>query len=114
MERRRLGILERPEARAATRPPSEVPGLDETLHQFLATLNERQRRLYAGFESLKLGRGGDQMVAEITGLNVKTVARGRRQLVAGDIDIDRVRAPGAGRPSVKKNRHRRDTGGAAG
>lgn len=107
--RRRLQILERREAQAATRLPDEVPGLDETLHQFLATLNERQRRLYAGFESLKRGRGGDKRVAEITGLNVKTVTRGRRELIAGEIDLDRVRAPGAGRPSVKKNRDRRDT-----
>ena len=27
---------------------------------FLKTLNEKQRRLYAGLESLRLGRGGDQ------------------------------------------------------
>lgn len=108
--RRRLGILSKPEAEASTPRPQEAgPGLDETLHQFLATLNERQRRLYAGFESMKLGRGGDQKVAELTGLNVKTVARGRRELVAGEIDVDRVRAPGAGRLSVKKNRDRRDT-----
>jgi hypothetical protein len=113
--RRRRRILERREAEAAAMRPREEPaGLDETLRQFLATLNERQRRLYAGFESLKHGRGGDRRVAEITGLNVKTVARGRRQLIAGDIDLDRVRAPGAGRPSVKKNRDRKDPRGAAG
>lgn len=106
--RRRLRIVEKREAQATTRPQGEVAGLDETLQRFLATLNERQRRLYAGFESLKLGRGGDERVAELTGLNVKTVARGRRELIAGKIDIDRVRAPGAGRPSVKRNRHRSD------
>lgn len=112
--RRRLRILEKRETEAATRPREKLPRLDETLHQFLATLNERQRRLYAGFESLKHSRGGDKRVAAITGLNVKTVARGRRELIAGDIDLDRVRAPGAGRPSVKKNRARRDTRGTAG
>lgn len=112
--RRRLRIVEKRETEAATRPREKLPGMDETLLQFLATLNERQRRLYAGFESLKHGRGGDKMVAEITGLNVKTVARGRRELITGKVDLDRVRAPGAGRPSVKKNRDRRDTRGAAG
>jgi len=100
--RRHLRILEKREPEVATRPQEEASGLDEELHQFLATLNERQRRLYAGFESLKLGRGGDRKVAKITGLNVKTVARGRRELIAGKIDVDRVRAPGAGRPSAKK------------
>ena len=73
------------------------------LRAFLATLNEKQRRLYAGFESLRLGRGGDTVVAGWTGLNVKTVARGRQELQAGGVPMDRVRAVGAGRPVSKKN-----------
>ena len=56
---------------------AESPEVADSLRVFLSTLNEKQRRLYAGFESLKLGRGGDARVARITGLNVKTVARGR-------------------------------------
>jgi len=73
------------------------------LRAFVATLNEKQRRLYAGFESLRLGRGGDAIVADWTGLNVKTVARGRKELQAGGVTMDRVRAVGAGRPAAKKN-----------
>lgn len=112
---RRRQLLGEQAAASAPRPPREVgPEVEEALPRFLATLNERQRRLYAGFESLKLGWGGDSKVAALTGLNVKTVARGRRELVAGAIDPDRVRAPGAGRPSVKKNRAGRRTGGSAG
>ena len=77
---------------------------DEThLAAFLDTLNEKQRRLYAGFESLRLGHGGDAVVARRTGLNVKTVARGRKELQAGDISLERIRAEGAGRPRAKKN-----------
>ena len=72
------------------------------LQAFLATLNEKQRRLYAGFESLRLGRGGDTIVAGWTGLNVKTVARGRQALHSGGVSIDRVRSVGAGRPALKK------------
>src|SRR3972149_4993222 len=34
---------------------------------FFATLNERQRRLYAGLESLRVGHGGDRRIAEGTG-----------------------------------------------
>ena len=63
--------------------------------------HEKQRRLYAGFESLRHGRGGDAAVARRAGLNVKTVARGRQELEAGNISLQRIRAAGAGRP--KKN-----------
>ncbi len=83
---------------------SLISSLDEPhLAAFLDTLNEKQRRLYAGFESLRLGHGGDAVVARRTGLNVKTVARGRRELQAGDISLERIRAEGAGRPRTKKN-----------
>lgn len=75
----------------------------ESLHALLSALNEKQRRLYLGFESLKLGHGGDIRIARISGVNVKTVSRGRTELQAGDVSMDRIRAAGAGRPSVKKN-----------
>lgn len=73
---------------------------------FLSTLDEKQRRLFAGVESLRLGRGGDQRVADWTGLDVHTVARGRHELLSGDIELHGVRRPGAGRPAVEKKRHR--------
>lgn len=71
---------------------------------FLSTLDERQRRLYAGLEALKLGHGGDHYIAELLGMHSQTVARGRQELVDGDWDPDRLRTPGGGRPSVKKKR----------
>jgi hypothetical protein len=80
----------------------QAPQVEETLPVFLATLNEKQRRLYAGFESLKWGPGGDTAIAAITGLNIKTVARGRRELLSRNILPDRIRAAGGGRPSVEK------------
>ena len=83
--------------------PNLEADLRPHLQAFLATLNEKQRRLYAGFESLRLGRGGDTLVAGWTGLNVKTVARGRQELQSGGVSMDRVRAVGAGRPASKKN-----------
>lgn len=72
---------------------------------FLSSLDEKQRRLFAGLESLRMGRGGDQRVADWTGLDVHTVARGRRELLSGDIKLGRIRQPGAGRRSVEKKRH---------
>lgn len=73
---------------------------------FFATLDERQRRLYAGMESLRLGRGGDRRIAEVTGLDVHTVARGRQELLARDVEIEGVRKAGGGRAAVEK-KHRR-------
>ena len=79
-------------------------GTREQLQALLNALNEKQRRLYLGFESLKLGHGGDRRIAHIAGVNVKTVARGRTDLQAGRVAMDRIRCVGAGRPAVKKNR----------
>ena len=108
--RRSRTAAQQEQVRKTSSPPGTpgIPGFEalevaRSLRRFLATLNEKQRRLYAGFESMKLGRGGDIRIAEVTGLNVKTVARGRNELGAVDIHPGRIRAPGAGRPSVKKN-----------
>ncbi len=77
---------------------------DEYLALFMLLLNEKQKRLFAGFESLKLGYGGDKKIAIKTGLNVKTVSRGRQELLSKDIDMDKIRKVGAGRPSLKKTK----------
>lgn len=71
---------------------------------FYSLLDEKQRRLYAGLESLKIGHGGDQQISELLGLDPSTIARGRRDLLTRDAEIERVRRPGAGRKSVKKKR----------
>src|ERR1022692_2830925 len=95
---------------------SEIPGsasaevspeeLKASLVLFSSLLDERQRRLYAGLESLKLGRGGDQRLAELLQLDPGTVARGRKQLLAQEVEWERVRKPGAGRKPVEKKRPR--------
>ena len=71
---------------------------------FWSSLDEQQRRLYAGLESLKLGRGGDHQIAEFLQLDPHTVAKGRRQLAAQDVAVDRVRKLGGGRKPVEKKR----------
>ena len=71
---------------------------------FFSLLDEKQRRLYAGLEALKTGRGGDVRIAELLGLDVGTVARGRRELTTGEVEIGRVRAVGGGRKSTEKKR----------
>jgi hypothetical protein len=71
---------------------------------FYSLLDEQQRRLYAGLESLKLGRGGDGQLADFLDLDPHTVARGRQQLLAQDVEVDRARKAGAGRKRVEKKR----------
>lgn len=86
---------------------------DQQLHQqinlLMSRLDEQQRRWYAAVEAQRRGRGGLQLVATITGLDEKTIRRGMEELAA-DLEnrpLDRVRLPGAGRPSIEKKRRRR-------
>ncbi|HEC43143.1 hypothetical protein LCGC14_2876520 [marine sediment metagenome] len=77
---------------------------DEYLALFMSLLNEKQKRLFAGYESIKTGYGGDKIISRKTGLNIKTVSRGRKELLSEDIDIEKIRKTGAGRPSLKKTK----------
>jgi hypothetical protein len=109
---RRLQVLER---RAAQTLPLRVDArvleisadeLRAGIILFYSLLDEQQRRLYAGLESLKLGHGGDHQLAEFLGLEVHTVARGRQQLLDQDVQFDGVRRAGAGRKPVEKKRRK--------
>lgn len=71
---------------------------------FYTLLDEQQRRLYAGLESLQCGYGGQQETAQRFGLDVDTVARGERELLSGQVLRGRVRQTGGGRPAVEKKR----------
>ena len=71
---------------------------------FFSLLNERQRRHFAGLESLKRGYGGDQFIAQLLGMDPHTVARGRRELLGGEIDPSGIRQQGGGRISIEKKR----------
>lgn len=69
---------------------------------FYSLLDEQQRRLYAGLESLQCGYGGQQRTAQRFELDVDTVARGERELLSGQVLRERVRQKGGGRPAVEK------------
>jgi hypothetical protein len=69
---------------------------------FFCTLNEKQRRLYAGYESLKIGHGGDKRISELLDLDQKTVAKGRQELLGGKVNVDNIRESGGGRKQTKK------------
>jgi hypothetical protein len=74
------------------------------LNLLMSRLDEQQRRWLAALESQKVGHGGDTLLAQITGLHVDTIRRGREELGAGleGRPTDRVRRPGAGRPPGEK------------
>ncbi len=69
---------------------------------FYSLLNEKQRRLYAGLESFKLGHGGDKKIAALLGLDSHTIAKGRREILGGDIQAEYVRKKGGGRKPMEK------------
>jgi hypothetical protein len=71
---------------------------------FYSLLDEQQRRLYVGLESIRLGRGGDRQLGDFLGIDSHTVARGRQQLLDQDVEIGRMRRVGAGRKPVEKKR----------
>lgn len=80
--------------------------LKAALVLFFSLLDEKQRRLYAGLESLKTGYGGDRLIAGLFDLDESTVARGRRELLERDIELDRTRRVGGGRKLLEKKRRR--------
>ncbi|MFC1707442.1 hypothetical protein ACFL59_11630 [Planctomycetota bacterium] len=73
---------------------------------FYSLLDEKQRRLYAGLESLKFGHGGDREISDLLGMDPVTVAKGRRELLDRDVEIERTRREGGGRKPLEKKRRR--------
>jgi len=71
---------------------------------FYSLLDEKQRRLYAGLEALKLGRGGDRRISDLLGLDPHTVAKGRQELLRQEVLRERVRHSGGGRKPTEKKR----------
>jgi hypothetical protein len=102
-DRRRQSIQSQLAPTRATDPIEAMPTpLAENLRFLASVLNEQHRRLYLGLESLRLGHGGDRRIAQLSGVDVKTIARGRRELEARDVTPERIRRAGAGRPALKK------------
>jgi hypothetical protein len=104
-ETREALLRQSPAAWIGANPDLATDEAKALLVLFCSMLNERQRRLYAGLESLKLGPGGDAHIASLLGMDPHTVAKGRKELMNADLTtLDRVRAPGAGRPAQEKKR----------
>ena len=82
----------------------QVQLLHQQINLVMSRLDEQQRRWYAAVEANRHGHGGIKLVSQITGLDEKTIQRGQQEL-ALDLEnrpVDRIRLPGAGRPSSEK------------
>jgi len=77
---------------------------EEQARLVFTLLDEQQRRWVAGLLSKAAGWGGDTQVSQITGLDPKTIKRGRDELDDNlqDCPTDRIRREGAGRPPAEK------------
>ncbi len=63
-------------------------------------LDERGRRLMAASEALALGYGGVSRVRRACGLSRKAIAKGIREIAAGNSRPGRIRQPGGGRKKI--------------
>ena len=85
LARGRFGILR---VLGNTSPPGQdsimlapyAPSTEQAMCRLFESLGERERRLYAAAEALKLGRGGLVYLAQLFGCDQKTIRRGRREL----------------------------------
>jgi hypothetical protein len=70
----------------------------------MSQLNEGQRRWYVGSMSQVRDGPSDRELSRITGLDVKTIRRGRREVVNETVRSmdNRQRQPGGGRPTAEK------------
>jgi hypothetical protein len=80
------------------------PRWQEMLCGILSTCDEKQRRHVTALLSLCLERGGQTKLAEVTGLHIDTIGRGRKELL-GELpssESGRVRKSGGGRKKIEE------------
>ena len=66
--------------------------VEEAMRYTFSTLNERQRRLFAASEALKLGHGGIAYLAELLDCHRRTIERGLKELHHPDSHLPPHRA----------------------
>lgn len=90
--------------------------VEDSMREFHSQLNEKDQRLYAGIEALKLGYGGRTYIAGLLGCSRTTVSKGAAEVsgLPGKVIHDRlkdeqpdkakkpgIRRPGGGRKSYE-------------
>jgi hypothetical protein len=85
---------------------------DKVLHSqinlLLSRLDEQQRRWFVAVESNRHPCPTDSQLSQITGMDAKTIRRGREELAERleGRPTDAVRLPGGGRPFTEKKSQR--------
>jgi hypothetical protein len=75
------------------------PEVEETMQRFYHSLNEKNRRHFAGLEALRFGSGGRSYIARVLGCSRNTVSKGAREvsgLPTREVE-QRIRKTGGGR-----------------
>jgi len=75
------------------------PEVEETMRHFSHSLNEKDRRRFAGWEALRFGPGGRSYIARVLGCSRNTISKGAREvsdLSTREVE-QRIRIKGGGR-----------------
>lgn len=88
---------------------------DQELHRqmnlLLSRLDEQQRRWYVAVEANRIGPGGNRLLSQITGLDEKTIQRGRKNWpILWQHDQPNRFASPVGDANAQKKRHRARVG----
>ena len=95
---------------------NEIVEEHRAINQLISTLDEKWRRVFAGFWATVYGRGGIERLTIITGMSRTTIRRGKREFQRPEcLDTSRIREPGGGRKRIEKKtyRHRGSVGAIA-
>lgn len=83
---------------------TQIQADHQRINLLMSRLDEQQRRWFAAVEAEQLGHGGTKRIAQVTGLNVNTIRRGRREMAKGlrQRPRGRQRVASGGRKAVEK------------
>jgi len=73
----------------------------EEMQLFAKSLNERDRRRYAGLEALKLGHGGISYISKLLNIDAKTISKGIQEIKSQELNTDLIRQAGGGRQYIE-------------
>ena len=78
--------------------------VEQTMSAFARSLRENDRRRYAAIEAAKLGLGGVEYIAQVLGIDPKTIRHGQRDLGTSPSDPRRGFANPAGVANARSRR----------
>ncbi len=93
--------------------PLYSPEQEARMRSFYTNLNEKDRRLFAGFKALQVGHGGRNYIAGVLGCSRNTVSKGARKVSGLPMkDVGhRIRTQEGERPHPTRPRIRKPGGG---